>query len=1184
MWNLDHMKLFFKSASILTLILNLNFSLTAQDNTEELSKTLERADSYFASGDYINAKATYQIAVKLAPDDAYAKDRLQQSLDMIKVQMQQNALYTEKIMRADELYTQNDLENALRIYKSALEDLPGDEYANEKVREIEKTFADAAKKEEDYKNSIASGDKLMAEGNLQGALIEFKKASNLKPGEGYPVQKISEIEKLLAVQRSTAGSYEKAMADADIAIQRKKYDEAILNLENAAKLKPESPEPGKKLAEVQKMKQEYESYAAIIENADNLYIQLDFELAKAEYKKALAIKPEDEYPKSMLDKIDIALMDISKASKSSYDVAIARADNLYSQQDYEQAMEEYKNALRFQPDEQYAKQRISDINNAMSLRKSQDEAYEQSISRADQLFKEERYDESLEEYNRAIGFRALEQYPKVKIEEIRTIQAQLQNQRQIYNSLITGADKLYFADDYEEAREQYRKASDLFPKEQYPLDQIRMINEILGQRDMYTKAVSDADRLMYEKKYNEALAEYRKAAALSENEVYAQGKIYEIETIIAEEEISRTIQRNYDSVLYLADSQFEEGDYITAMETYKAAQAILPTQGYPKKQMEQINTIMDQKAAQEEIEKQYTDAIAGADKLYYGKDYQNALIAYQNVLTLKPGETYPGDQITAINGILGEMAAKEALDKQYAETITNADKLLQAKDYQNALAAYQAASSLKPGETYPGEKIGEINATLGEIQSALDKQYAEAIASADKLFAVKDYQNALIAYQNASTIKPGETYPGTKISEINAILGDIAAKEALDKQYAETITNADKLLLAKDYDNALVAYKSAQSLNPGEKYPADKVAEINKFLEGIEAKKAEEDKQYAEAIAFGDKHFAAQDYENARKEYLKASGIKVTESYPVQKIAEIEALEEGIRKQKEIDAQYNQAIAAADQLMLKEQYEEARFGYQEAMKIKTGDAYPENQIIEINRKLESMVLERDQAYQIAVSKADNYLEQQDYKMAKVQYERAIEIKPDEIYPLDKLKLVNEQIMKQRQIMQAEYDKSIADADKYYASKLYDNAIESYQASSVINPDEEYPKEMIRRILKMLSERSIVQINKDPLLIANNTQHKFEFLPVPVKDRKSNYIFFRAKNVSANDYKLIINFGKDQMKNGGVVVRVPAGADLKEFIVRISAQYKWFSDDNNWITFYPEGGDLEVSLLQISYSD
>jgi hypothetical protein len=172
----------------------------------------------------------------------------------------------------------------------------------------------------------------------------------------------------------------------------------------------------------------------------------------------------------------------------------------------------------------------------------------------------------------------------------------------------------------------------------------------------------------------------------------------------------------------------------------------------------------------------------------------------------------------------------------------------------------------------------------------------------------------------------------------------------------------------------------------------------------------------------------------------------------------------------------------------------------------------------------------------------------------------------------------------KQLVQQDYDKTIIDADKYFAAKTYDNAIDSYRAATLLKPEEEYPKEMVRRILKLLSERSIVQINKDPLLISNNSSHKFDFAPVPIKDRKSNYIFFNARNVSKNEYKLIISFGKDQVKNGGVVVKVPAGENLHNFVVRISAQYKWFSDDNNWITFYPEGGDLEILLMQISYSD
>jgi len=119
----------------------------------------------------------------------------------------------------------------------------------------------------------------------------------------------------------------------------------------------------------------------------------------------------------------------------------------------------------------------------------------------------------------------------------------------------------------------------------------------------------------------------------------------------------------------------------------------------------------------------------------------------------------------------------------------------------------------------------------------------------------------------------------------------------------------------------------------------------------------------------------------------------------------------------------------------------------------------------------------------------------------------------------------------------------------------------------------------------MAERAIVDINKDPVLIPSNTTKKFTFEPVPVKDRKGNYIFFKAKNASQEkEYKLILSFGKDGSKNGGIVIRIPAAEAQNEFIIRISAQYKWFSDDNNWITIYPEGGDLEVSLIQISHAD
>ena len=461
-----------------------------------------------------------------------------------------------------------------------------------------------------------------------------------------------------------------------------------------------------------------------------------------------------------------------------------------------------------------------------------------------------------------------------------------------------------------------------------------------------------------------------------------------------------------------------------------------------------------------------------------------------------------------------------------------ADNDLKAKDYQKALSGYQSALNLKPEMPYVKGKIEEINGILADNadkeeiakkQAALDKQYTDAILTADFALQSKDYQKALSSYQSAKSFKPDETYAPDKITEINKILSEIAAKEVLDKHFAEVIAGADQAFQAKQYDKALAGYQAALNLKPGE-------------------------------------------------------------SYAQNKITEVEGIKEEQRKQAEIDDQYNKIIASADELMKKEHYEEAKTAYQEALAVKPSEDLPNQKIAVINQKLVLAAASRDLQYQAAISEADAYVQQLDFDNAKKQYEKASSLKPDETYPKDRIKMAEAEIAKKMKLIQAEYDKTIVEADQFYKTKIYDNALESYRASSALKPDEAYPKEMAGRILKLLGERSIVQINKEPLVIASNTEHKFTFISVPVKDRKSNYIFFRARNVSKTDYKLIISYGKDQVKNGGFVVKVPAGEDLYEFIVRISAQYKWFSDDNNWITFYPEGGDFEVSLMQISYSD
>jgi tetratricopeptide (TPR) repeat protein len=1716
-------------ATIKALLLVLSlfiFSIApAQIPGDDYKKTIEMADKYFAAGDYINAKASYQYAIKLGPEEQYPKDKLQETLGLLKVQLEMNILYTQKILLADDLFKSKDYSNALKAYQGALDILPGDQYASGQIKMIESLLRDQKQNDEQYALNIKDGDDYFTKKEYEKAVESFRKANGLKPDEAYPKQRIKEIGALINEKDKTASQYEKALLNAEDMVSHKNYEQAIEQLETAMQLQPAETFPPKRLAEVRKLKGDQDSYQAVIDNADNLYVNREFEKAKALYEDAHNIRPDDKYPTNMIEKIVIVMADAQNLNQSSFEIAIAQGDKYYSEKDYDKAMVEYTKALVFKPDEKYIKQRISDINDMVEFRKSQEDAYNQSIARADKLFSEQLYTEAREEYQRARQFKSLENYPEVKIYEIDNITNDINKKRDQFNKLIEGADKLFFSDDYENSREQYRTASQLFPDEQYPKDQIAMITQILGQRDTYTKAITHADLLLGNKDYDAALMEYRnankampdqpypaekikeieklkadqvklgdlqakydlsiseadkllsqknytnarmayqlaleiksgekypteqlaridkilsdqaaleasskqydetilnadqlfrsgdyenaktayqqasfikpeekypkekisqtdkilsdildkenlqkqyeqsladgdkllasnefseakssyqKASGLKPGEQYPKDKIAEIDRILnelaakadiqkqyyqlitnadktygekiyqsarqlyqqafalepdekypkekiteidliladiaAKEETTKnydqaianadklfgvknyteailaynqasaikpdekypkekvaeinaiigelaakaeqqkqydqiitnadnlfksndfanaktayqeastlmpaeqypkekiaetdkmladilakeTLQKQYEQAISEADKLFGEKDYVTARASYVKASGLIPEENYPKGKITETDTILTDLAAKADLQKQYNlavangdklfdlkeypdskaayeqasrlkpdekypkdkiaqldlilsdlaakedarkkyfEAIANADKLLETRDYQQALNAYQQASVINPDEKYPKDKTTEINGILGELAVKAELQKQYEQSVVNADNLFNAKDYQNAKTAYKQASALMPAEQYPKDKITETDQILADIlakeelqkrydqaitsadklfdakdfvnaraaylqasglkpeelypkgkiteteniladmaaKAELQKQYDLAIANADKLFISKDYQNAKAAYDQASGLKPDEKYPKDKVAELDALLADITAKEEIQKEYDQAIANADQLFSAKDYENAKSVYQKAASLKPDEKYAKDKVAETdgiiadlaaraeiqkkydlaisqadNLFntkdyenaqkdysialslkpqeaypkekldaLTGIFAEQAhrhEIQQKYNEAIAYGDKHFNNKDYANAKYEYQVANSIKPDEAYPTQKLTEIESILAELVKQKEIEGKYNKSIEQADMLFKDSRFEEARLSYEEALIIKPGADYPSKQIVEINKEIADREAELQKAYELAITKADNYFQQEDYEMAKISYERAIELKSDEVYPLDKLKIVNELILKKRQMVQEEYDKAVADADKFYASKIYDNAIDSYRLANELKPGEAYPMEMIRKILKLLAERSIVNINKEAVMVQDNTTKRFEFKPVPVKDRKANYIFFKARNPKQANFKVIINFGKDQIKNGGSVVKIPKNMDINDFIVRISAQYKWFSEDNNWISFYPEGGDIEVSLVQISYSD
>jgi len=1404
---------------------------------EESRKAVASGDTYFSAKDYLNAKAAYQMAVGLTPDDAAVRDKLNKTLSLLRSQKASNTLYDVAVAGADKLFQEKQYDKARQEYENASKVLPGDTYAKNKINEIIKIQVDLQVKEESFARSIAAGDKFFTAKSYAAALAEYKNAATLKPTEKYPQDRIKELTTLLAAQKARDDAYNKAIAAADQLFTDTRYPESMKGYQDALVIKPEELYPKSRIKEIEgvlaRAKKATEDYDHYVNLADSLYIGKNYLKARENYLNAASVKPKESYPKEMLSKAEKMLTGqeaaMAKAMEEQYAASIASADKLLASQSYEAARAEYDKAANMKPLEQYPKDKIAAIDRLLTDQKVIDDQYKSSLARGDKLFTQKSWEPARTEYQKAAGLKPSEKYATEKIAAIDLILNELTSKKNLeeqYKSLIASADQKLTGKSYEEARTDYEKARTLKPAEFYPKSKLAEIERILqgvaAQRsaeERYLGTIRRGDSLLVLKAYTPALSEFQNALKIKPAEVYPKTKTAEISQVLADLAKQKRLEDQYAASIKKADGLFTSQSYALARDEFSKASGLKPAESYPKDRLAAIEKILADVAAQKALDEQYKTGIAAADKLMLAKSLTEARTAYVNAGNLKPAEQYPRDKIAEIDRSMGELAARKALDEQYTQTIAAADKLLADKGYDKARQAYQNAAALKPAEAYPKTKIAEIDKALqaiaeqkaledryagnirkgdsllalkayepalGEFQQALkikpdevypktktteisqvladfskqkalddsyaasikkadalftsqsyplakdeynkalglkpgesypkekiaaiekiladvaakkalDEKYNGVIASADKLMLAKSLDEARAAYENAGSLKPGESYPKTKIAEIDKTLGEIAAKKtldekykaaidkadqlmvakswdqakteytqaltlkreenypklkigqidsalaviarkkALDEEYAATLSDGDKLLAAKSFEEARTAYQKALSLKPSEQYPKLKLAEAEKGVAELARKKALDD-QYAAAVATADRFLGEKSYDSARLTYQNAGRLKPAEQYPKDKIAEIGTLLAGIAKQKALDDQYRGAIGRADKLLEAMNYPQARLEYQNALKLKQEEQYPKDKVGAIDAIL-AEIKAKDDEYKAVVTKADQLLADKKYDAARTEYQNAGVVKPEVSYPKDKIAEINkiltelkgkkqtfddlvvngDEQLKQKEWARAKdlyqqalvifpeetkpherinfinakmdslyranktrYDKAVADGDRFYNTFEFDKAVDAFTEAITLLPMENYPKEMIAKIRRTISENAIVDVLQSTVTITAGNEKQFSFTPVNMASRKDNFVYIKIRNLSNKPFNVLMRYGKDKQANGGVVIRnLNLDGKMNERLVSVRDQDLWYRDDNNWISLYPQGGDIEVSFIQVS---
>ena len=862
----------------------------------------------------------------------------------------------------------------------------------------------------------------------------------------------------------------------------------------------------------------------------------------------------------------------------SYEEAVAKGNHLLKQKKLFDAKAYYQMALRYKEHDPFATGKINEIVKELKAGESREEAYYSVIDQADSYYDKDMLELALKTYKKALTIIPDDSYALGRIKAIHRQQTVEKKQLAAYNRHMKSGDSLLSLNRFDAAIAAFGKAENLFPDKPAATDKLVLSRQMQhtwqNRKKLAQKEIETAGRYLLIKNYADALRLYQKADSLNPGNQAVINRINQLKP-------KAKTQIAYDKIANEADRLYIAKNYMAAREKYQKAQKLWPENSYPT---EMISKVDEQLAGQRKnLDQNYRSAIAQADSLFKLQEMDNARAQYNLALSLKPDKSYPKQQLTAIKAYF--VRQQEQLQANYRAVIRSADSLFNKGSFPAAREKYQMALKTHPKDTYPKQKLSEIEVKLARIekQNKIEAQYQALIAEAKQLQAAGHFDLAINKYRQAQLLKSSDSFSKSQIAKINRMLAQMQKQKELDASYAKQIILGERLQQQKQLEEAKKAFINALALKPAETLPKQRIHEVDSLIQQ-KIRQAATDKAYKAATLEGNRLLSQKQYKNALASFKNAKDLKPGDTYSGKMIQSIETTLAAIARAKALQQAYDESNAKAGQLLKERKYELAKAQYQNSLTLKPDESYPKKQIADINTTLVRLVKEREQRYTSAVSKADSLYHSRNYQKAVKQYEVAASIKPGEPYPGEQITACNTFIAQIVAEQTQKYNQAITEADKLYAARIYDKAINAYKKAEKAKPDETYPAGMIKKITDYIRQNAIVDLlNKKTVIQANETK-KLTFKALPINVRKGNYVYVKAHNMDGKTFRVIFTYGKDKTKNGGFVVQVPPGKLNQDFIVRVGSQYKWFSQDNNWISIYPENNPIEISLVRISKSN
>lgn len=807
------------------------------------------------------------------------------------------------------------------------------------------------------------------------------------------------------------------------------------------------------------------NYNAAIAEADKLYGTKSYEGALVKYEEALTIKPKEKHPADRILELD-ALIQKQKESElaekqenAEYYNLIQAADNFRNAKEFEKARAKYQEAIS-KKDEQYPKDEIKKIDAALKEKENED-AYKAAVELGDMMLKQKSYKAARDKYTEASKLKPSEQYPKTKLAELDAMIKQQDDvvaNKKKYEDAVAAADKLFTEEKWEDSKAKYKEALAIENASTYVSGRIKLIDETLeklkaekAKEAQITKLLGEGAAAQLAKKYPESLAKYKEVITLDDKNAVAIPKIAELEKLMADAEQAAAKETEFLALVKKGDDAIIAKKLEVAVTNFEAA-LVIKTDPIVQAKLTDAKKQLNDLKNTEQINADFTKLMAEGKTAFDGKEYDQALAKYESAKSLKPTETAPQTKIDEIKLILIKQAEENKKNENITKLLTEGEALIASKSWEDAKVKYNQVLTLAPAHETAKAKIKEIDAALAELKTLADKdaKFTELVSKGDADAAADKGDLAIANYKLALKIKE-DAGVQQKIVAIQSKLDEALANKELNANYQAEITEADKLFGEKKYTQAKDKYSAALGLKPLETYPKEKITAIETLLAKELADKEKADK-IKQLLAEGATLMTAKNYENAKTKYESVLAIDDANSTAQTKLNEINTALASQMDQAAKDKEFNVLKTEGLSLLSQNQLNPAKTKLTAALQIKD-DAEVKSKIAEIDATLKANA---DKTAKITSLLTEGQKLYDDKKLAesKLKYEAVLSLESENTEAKSKITAIDAALAQQMNADQqkAEFEKLKKEGFDLAKAQNYEGAIAKLQSALQIQND------------------------------------------------------------------------------------------------------------------------------------